>query len=122
MASLNPFGYGAMINREYPGTGLAHRISYMVYRGPIPEGLALDHLCRVRCCVNPDHLEPVSLKENILRGFGKGAIAARRDVCIRGHSLADGNTYRPPNKYKRECKICRRVSDKKRYWKNKNAV
>lgn len=53
---------------------LAHRFSYEHFVGPIPEGLGLDHLCRVRCCVNPTHLEPVTIQENIRRGAGPGGI------------------------------------------------
>ena len=67
-------GYGAIsINRnKYPLRpcfikARAHRVSYEAFRGEIPSGLTLDHLCRVRCCVNPDHLEPVTLKENMSR-------------------------------------------------------
>jgi hypothetical protein len=66
----------------------AHRAVYESERGPIPEGLTLDHLCRIRCCVNPDHLEPVTAMENIRRGIaihgGRNAIqamqAARRKL------------------------------------------
>lgn len=60
-------GYGQVYwdgRRQY-----AHRVSYMVYKGPIPDGLTIDHLCRVRKCVNPAHLEAVSNRENIVRGF-----------------------------------------------------
>ena len=48
----------------------AHRVSYEHHRGPIPDGLTLDHLCRNKRCINPDHLEPVPIRENILRGEG----------------------------------------------------
>ena len=58
------------------GEYAAHRFVYEQTKGPILEGLTIDHLCRVRCCVNPDHLEVVTIQENIQRGF-----AARRKLC-----------------------------------------
>jgi hypothetical protein len=66
---LNRNGYGrvALGGRE----PMAHRASYEAHVGPIPEGLVLDHLCRVRCCINPRHLEPVTVQENTLRGEAK---------------------------------------------------
>jgi hypothetical protein len=76
-------GYG--IFRVHGRPVLAHRFAYELLVGPIPAGMELDHLCRVRHCVNPDDLEPVTTRENILRGFGRGAIQARRTHCPRGH-------------------------------------
>lgn len=92
----------------------AHRIAYELARGPIPPGLVLDHLCRNRSCVNPEHLEPVTDRENILRGNGLAACAAARDTCARGHPLTDDNTYRPPsNPNERKCRICKTTIWKK---------
>lgn len=63
----------------------AHRLVWVALCGPIPGNLPLDHLCRVKRCVNPDHLEPVTDRINVLRGHGPSAQAARRAFCQRGH-------------------------------------
>ena len=80
----------------------AHRIAYEIWVGPIPEGLQIDHLCRNRACVRPDHLEPVTHKENILRGVGLTAKHAVKTHCPHGH-LYDGRD----NRGKRICRRCR---------------
>lgn len=85
---------------------LVHRISYESFHGPIEEGLTIDHLCRNRKCVNPDHLEAVTLGENNLRGSGPAAINARKVVCIKGHQLTGKNLYITPDG-RRNCTICR---------------
>lgn len=69
----------------------AHRASYLMFRGIIPDGLQIDHLCRNRACVNPDHLEVVSPRTNQLRGFGFSGVNARKTHCPRGHPLVEGN-------------------------------
>src|SRR5439155_25368097 len=73
-------GYGTMaINRRsQPGSYTAHRLIYQFLRGPIPNGMTLDHLCRVRNCVRPDHLEPVTLRENLIRGQGLAGHNSRK--------------------------------------------
>jgi hypothetical protein len=95
--SLKTAGYGVIgIPQDVvAGVGsrkiLAHRASYEIYVGPIPKGMTIDHLCRVRACVKPEHLEPVSMKENLLRGEGWAGKHARQTHCKRGHSLTPEN-------------------------------
>lgn len=87
-------------------TASAHRVSYEAFIGPVPDGLILDHLCRVRHCVNPWHLEPVTGTENVLRGVGPTAINARKTHCIHGHPFDDRNTILDGRGY-RHCLTCR---------------
>ena len=98
-------GYGRIAVGDR--TLMAHRVSYETFVGPIPDGLHLDHLCRVRDCVNPQHLEPVTCQENILRSpFTEGARNAAKTECAQGHPFDDANTYR----YRglRICRTCAR--------------
>ena len=81
-----------------------HRAMYEETVGPIPDGLVCDHICRVRNCVNPDHLEIVTQRENVLRGVHPLALLWRTNTCKRGHSL-DG-AYRAPGGGRR-CRTCR---------------
>jgi hypothetical protein len=65
----------------------AHRLIYEALGGPIPEGMTIDHLCRNKICVNPDHLDVVSAVENVMRGYSPQAKHARKVYCQRGHRL-----------------------------------
>lgn len=80
----------------------AHRFSYEHSKGAIPETLTIDHLCRVRACVNPDHLEAVTLIENVMRGNSPAAIYSRREVCKNGHAFD-----RKRLNGRRACSICK---------------
>lgn len=84
---------------------LGHRFAYQVLIGAIDDGLHLDHLCRVRHCVNPAHLEPVTPRENTMRSAGPSAVNARKTHCPRGHEYSPENTYRTPEGG-RHCKAC----------------
>lgn len=78
----------------------AHRIIYAFHRGPIPEGLQIDHLCRNRACIRIDHLEVVTIGENVRRG------AAFVTHCPAGHPYDEANTYYTPSKGHRVCRAC----------------
>jgi hypothetical protein len=82
----------------------AHRLAYQWWRGPIPEGLTLDHLCRLPACVNPWHLEAVTNTVNILRGTAPSAKYAKATHCIHGHEFTEENTYVYPGH--RRCRTC----------------
>lgn len=104
---VNRKGYGSFsyMGKERP----VHRVSYELFVGPIPEGLQLDHLCRVRACVNPAHLEPVTCRENLMRGETLAARQAGMTSCHRGHPFTPENTYIRPSSNIRECRACWRM-------------
>lgn len=117
-------GYGritiAGLNRSI------HRLAYTVLRGEIPAGLTLDHLCRRRNCWNPEHLEPVTRRENVLRGVGPAVINGRKTHCDSGHEFTEANTLLRPRRggVERECRTCsrermRRLRAKRRFGENK---
>lgn len=84
----------------------AHRVAYFWANGDIPDGLVLDHLCRTTLCVNPDHLEPVTQHENIMRGEWGSAKNAAKTHCPRGHEYNAENTYIQPSTGGRTCRAC----------------
>lgn len=91
--------------RRAHGYAYAHRAIYEAIVGPIPKGLFIDHKCRVRACVNPAHLEPVTHDENMRRGY---ILRPARTVCRNGHSLEGDGAY--PSKTKvRLCRICNKA-------------
>jgi hypothetical protein len=98
------------------GQKFAYRIIYEFVFGQIPKGLQLDHLCRNRKCVNPDHLEPVTCKINVLRGESPAAQNAKKTHCKSGHPLDGENLKKTHNR--RICKECDRQSSRK-YWRKK---
>lgn len=93
----------------------AHRLLYELFKGPIPRGLTIDHLCRVPNCVNPNHLEAVTLKENLRRGTSFAAINFKKTVCINGHPYTEENTQLRENG--RRCRICRQIQGKSQHRK-----
>lgn len=98
------------------GSVAVHRLAYELLRGPIPDGLELDHLCRHRSCVNPDHLEPVTRRENQLRGESPAGRAARTTHCPSGHALTiDNLTNHGLKRGFRECLECKRIRSRGRW-------
>lgn len=89
----------------------AHRVAYELFVGLIPEGMALDHVCEVRDCVNPEHLRPSTWRANTLRNTSPAAENARREECLRGHPLSGDNLQlvRTKEGVKRRCKACARA-------------
>lgn len=118
----------------------AHRTSYVLKNGRIPEGLEIDHLCGNRGCLNPDHLEAVTHRENVSRGR-LGGVTRKRNIskthCPSGHEYTKENTYVAPRVYQqnksgrnyafvpnnpsRHCKLCKKIAHKKWREKRKNA-
>lgn len=111
--AISDTGYGSF---SFGGrVGGAHRAAYQMFRGPIPRGLVLDHLCRNRGCVNPSHLEPVTQRENVIvRGFAPASIVVRTNRCKRGHEFTPENTYRRPDSGHRMCRACCAMRVKRR--------
>lgn len=99
-------GYGNAKIAKTRKRASTHRMVYELLIGPIPEGLHIDHLCRLRSCCNPLHMEPVTPAENILRGFSVAAIAKRRSCCLNGHEYTEENTRIRHGK--RHCRECER--------------
>jgi hypothetical protein len=102
--TLTPNGYGQFQLRR-GRFGLAHRLMWEEKVGPIPEGMQLDHLCRVRACVEISHLEPVTQKVNSLRGQAPAILRHHEGVCVRGHQFEPGT----------RCKECIREIEREGY-------
>lgn len=94
----------------------AHRIAYEILRAQIPDGMQIDHLCRNRACLNPDHMEPVTQRENIMRGESVSARNARRNHCNRGHEYVQGSFIMERSKsgLMRRCLICQDMTEEAR--------
>lgn len=112
VGAVAPNGYGRIYSHVTTKgkyfVAMAHRVAYELARAPIPNGHQIDHLCRNRACVNPAHLEPVSQRENLLRGATIPARRAAQTHCIHGHEFTPENTYRRKGDGVRQCKTCNR--------------
>lgn len=110
-------GYAMVWFGRRPEKG--HRFMYRVYKGEIPEGLQIDHLCMVKNCINPDHLEAVTLAENMARLFSS------MTGCRRGHKYAEGNyrlvKYKNDTTTSRLCLPCQKIRDNKKIKRRRDA-
>ena len=104
-------GYGRLNVDDYPH--YIHRLAYEHWKGQIPKGFCIDHLCRNKSCCNPNHLEVVTYQENKDRGLcvkmtprGVNHHNSKKTHCKWGHEFTPENTYRSPNRNNRECKQC----------------
>lgn len=105
----NGYGYFGSDGR----THLTHRWSWEHLVGPIPDGLVIDHLCRVHACVNPDHLDPVTQAVNRIRGVTARTHNSSKTHCPANHPYDEANTY-VSRSGKRSCRECTRVNDRRR--------
>jgi len=106
--TIDSYGYGVFVT-EKKNTFKAHRLSFALKRGYCSSELTIDHLCKNKKCVNPDHMELITNSENVTRGNGPFMINKRKTHCINGHPLSGDNlvTFESERKLgKRQCKIC----------------
>jgi hypothetical protein len=107
--NITHYGYGTYGNRNF----MAHRVVYQLLTGNLRQEDTLDHLCKNKGCVNPRHLEPVSLRVNVLRSDNPNAVNARKTECHKGHPFTDDNTYIHPKRGHRQCRTCRKDAGKR---------
>lgn len=108
----NEWGYGVIWYNG--GMKKVHRVAWELAYGPIPDGKQIDHLCRNRVCIYPEHMEIVTNKVNVLRGVGVTARNARKTRCCRGHDLAGDNVRIRRDGKGRECRACNKEWSRRR--------
>ena len=114
-------GYGHFSMAKGKDEG-AHRIAYALMRGPIPDGLTLDHLCRNKSCVNPDHLEPCTRGENTMRADTVTARNKLKTHCPHGHPYSGENLLFARSGRSRLCRACRSRWNRAQWLKRKHAA
>lgn len=110
-----PDGYGMMRLDQTGKMKPAHRLAYEHFVAKIPQGKQIDHKCRNRSCVNFTHLEPVTQRENLMRGIGNAAVNEKKTHCIRGHAFADHGAIYPNTHgkmWRRTCKLCKNAAER----------
>lgn len=112
LGTKNESGYGGLWNPFTKKCQKAHRVTYEFVKGPIATGLTIDHLCRNKSCVNPEHLEAVTLKENIRRSGSLTAVHSQKTHCIHGHPFSGSNLKFGKTDGKRICITCERERGK----------
>lgn len=121
--SMHGYGWFQVRDKSVVIVKTAHRAAWLMYRGGIPKGLHIDHLCRNRACVNPFHMRLLTMTENVLCGVGPSAKNKRKTHCLNGHIFDTSNTnlFRERNgSLGRQCKACRANRDKQYYLNRKN--
>ena len=108
LGSVSQDGYSQVGKPPWSG----HRIAFEVKHGPVPEGMEVDHICRVRCCVNPDHMQPLTHYDNLIKSYRKVSPNSLKTHCPKGHPL-DGENLRLKKTstrlgVSRQCKACER--------------
>jgi hypothetical protein len=103
MAYVNPAGYGRASRTGTRSMAPAHRVAWEIYRGPIPEGMVLDHICRERSCVNPDHLRVVTQRENLV---APGSLSPTARHAAKTHCPRCGGDYTSRDNGTRFCYPC----------------
>lgn len=116
LSGTDGHGYGQFffLRPAYKGKMMnAYKFSYEFFVKPVPKGLELDHLCRNRLCVNPDHLEAVTKKVNIQRGKGISALNSKKTLCPKGHKYDEENTKFGKNSFGGTYRYCRKCNNEK---------
>lgn len=88
----------------------AHAAAYEEAKGPIPDGMEAHHKCRLKCCINVSHLQPLTRSEHMRVEWRPKAYFAAMTQCKNGHEMNEVNSYRSPTTGRRACRVCRRVT------------